>query len=94
MSGVAITFAVLLAIFAIPVSITESALRRDSEKRELAASWSFLRLIITGMFALIIGQLLTPRGYLWWVNLIVAVVITLLMEIGRASCRERVSSPV
>lgn len=81
MSAVAITLAVLLALFAIPVSITESALRRDSEKRELAASWSFLRLVLTSLFALIVGQQLTPIGYLGWVNVILALVITLLMVV-------------
>lgn len=81
MSAVAIGIAVLLAIFAIPISITESALRRESETRELAASWSFLRLVVTGLFALVVGQQLTVTGELWWVNLILAVIITLLMVV-------------
>ena len=69
----------LLALLAVPVTILQSALSRSSEKSELAEDWAFVRLVITGLFALLVGQLLTPSGYLWWANVLLAIFITLLM---------------
>ena len=73
-----ILVAVLLALVTIPVAIVESGLRR-ALKADLAESWGLVRIVLTSLFALVVGQLLAPRGYLWWVNVIVAIVLALLM---------------
>ncbi|MEN9748187.1 MAG: hypothetical protein RLZZ603_879 [Actinomycetota bacterium] len=70
--------AIALALVTIPVAIVESALRR-ALKADLAESWGLVRVVLTALFALVIGQLLSPRGYLWWVNVIVAFLLALLM---------------
>lgn len=70
--------AAILAVLAIPVTIVESALRR-AEKAELAEAWGFLKVVLSSLFALLLGQALTPRGLLWWVNVILAIAITLSM---------------
>jgi len=70
--------ATVLALLAIPVTIVESALRR-AEKAELAEAWGFLKVLLSSLFALLLGQALTPRGLLWWVNVIVAIAVTLAM---------------
>lgn len=78
MSGLAIFIAVLIALFAIPVTILQSALQRDG-KAELAGDWAFVRTLLNALFGLVIGQLLTSREWAWWVNVLVALAITLLM---------------
>lgn len=73
-----IVLAVLLALVTIPVTIVESSLRRALQP-DLAESWGLIRIILTAFFALDIGQLLQPRGFLWWVNIVLAAVLALLM---------------
>lgn len=70
--------AVILAFATIPVSIVESALRRAQES-ELAESWGFVKVLLSSLFALLLGQALAPRGLLWWVNVLVAILLTLAM---------------
>lgn len=73
-----IVLAVLLALVTVPVAIVESGLRR-ALKADLAESWGLIRIILVALFALVLGQLLQPRGLLWWVNILVAVVVALVM---------------
>lgn len=73
-----IFLAIALALVTIPVTIVESALRRALQA-DLAESWGLVRIVFTALFALTIGQLLSPRGYLWWVNIIVALLLALIM---------------
>ena len=73
-----ILVAVLLALVTIPVAIVESGLRRAFQA-DLAESWGLVRIVLTALFALVVGQLLEPRGYLWWVNVLVAITLALLM---------------
>jgi CBS domain containing-hemolysin-like protein len=73
-----IAIAIVLMLVTIPVAIVESGLRRALQA-DLAESWGFLRIVMTALFALVVGQALAPSGYLWWVNVIVAVVLTLVM---------------
>lgn len=68
--------AALIALVTVPITVVESALRRN-EQIDLAESWSFLKVLCFSFFALVLGQALSPQGYLWWVNVIAAVVITL-----------------
>lgn len=78
MSQLAIFIAVLLALAAIPVTILQSALQREG-KVELAADWAFVRTLINSIFGLVIGQLLTLSSSSWWLNVLLALSITLLM---------------
>lgn len=78
MSGLAIFIAVVIASLAIPVTILQAALQREG-KAELAGDWAFVRTVLNAVFGLVIGQLLTIREWAWWVNVLVALGITLLM---------------
>lgn len=71
-------FAILLAFVAIPSTIVESALRRNQQS-EMAEGWGFIRLVTISLFAVLIGQVLAPIGYLWFVNVLLAITITLVM---------------
>jgi Mg2+/Co2+ transporter CorC len=73
-----ILVALLIMLVAIPVTIVESGLRRALQP-DLAESWGLVRLILTSLFALVVGQLLEPRGLLWWVNILAAIALALLM---------------
>jgi len=73
--------AILIALVTIPVAIVESGLRRAMQA-DLAESWGIVRVILTALFALVVGQMLEPRGLLWWVNIIVAVLLALVMVFG------------
>jgi len=75
----AIASAVILALVAIPTTIIEAALRRTADKQELAESWGFFRLVVFTLFALVIGQVLAPVGYLWWINVLVAILVTVVV---------------
>ena len=70
--------AAILALVTIPVTIVESALQRE-DKAVLAESWGFLKVLFSSLFALLLGQALAPRGLLWWVNVLVAILVTLVM---------------
>jgi len=70
--------AILLMLVVIPVTIVESGLRR-SLQADLAESWGFLRVLLTALFALVVGQMLAPKGLFWWLNIIIALVVSLAM---------------
>lgn len=77
MSALAVISSVLLALLALPITTVDAALRRSEAHSELAEAWAFLRLVVFSLFALVVGQALAPVGYLWWVNVLLAVAITL-----------------
>ena len=65
---------VLFALLTIPVAIVESGLRRALQA-DLAESWGLVRVALTALNALVIGQALEPRGLWWWANILIAVVL-------------------
>lgn len=73
-----IFLAVVLMLVTIPVAIVESGLRRALQA-DLAESWGLVRIVLTALFALDVGQALAPSGYFWWVNVIVAALTALAM---------------
>lgn len=75
-----IALAIILALVTVPVAIVESGLRRALQA-DLAESWGLVRVVLTALFALDIGQLLQPRGLFWWVNIIVAILVSVLMVV-------------
>lgn len=70
--------AIALMLVTIPMTIVESGLRRTLQA-DLAESWGFMRVLFTALFALVVGQMLAPRGLLWWLNIILALFVTLAM---------------
>jgi CBS domain containing-hemolysin-like protein len=77
----AIWLAALLAIATSMVAIVKAALERDAEESDKAESLSFLRLGLTAIFGIVIGQITFGLRFDWWLKagLAVALVIALIL---------------
>jgi CBS domain containing-hemolysin-like protein len=77
----AIWLAALLAIATSMVAIVKAALERDAEESDKAESLSFLRLGLTAIFGIVIGQITFSLRFDWWLKagLAVALVIALIL---------------
>lgn len=63
---IAIWIAVILAIAAVLVTVIKSTLQFSDEEVHKAEVFGFLRLSITGIFGVILGQGLSPTSLPWW----------------------------
>jgi len=63
---VAIWGAALLAIATLITAIIRGALERDEEHAAKGEALSFLRLSLTGVFGVVVGQAVGPLGLNWW----------------------------
>lgn len=81
MLSFAIWLAALLAIATSIVAIVKAALERDSSESEKAESLSFLRLGLTAIFGIVIGQITFGLTFDWWLKsgLAVSLVIALIL---------------
>ena len=81
MLSFAIWLAALLAIATSMVAIVKAALERDAEESDKAESLSFLRLGLTAIFGIVIGQITFGLRFDWWLKagLAVALVISLIL---------------
>ncbi len=81
MLSFAIWLAALLAIATSMVAIVKAALERDAEESDKAESLSFLRLGLTAIFGIVIGQITFGLRFDWWLKagLAVALVIALIL---------------
>lgn len=81
MLSFAIWLAALLAIATSIVAIVKAALERDASESEKAESLSFLRLGLTAIFGIVIGQITFGLTFDWWLKsgLAVALVIALIL---------------
>lgn len=81
MLSLAIWLAALLAIATSMVAIVKAALERDAEESDKAESLSFLRLGLTAIFGIVIGQITFGLRFDWWLKagLAVALVIALIL---------------
>lgn len=81
MLSFAIWLAALLAIATSIVAIVKAALERDASESEKAESLSFLRLGLTAIFGIVIGQITFGLTFDWWLKsgLAVSLVIALIL---------------
>ena len=81
MLSFAIWLAALLAIATSVVAIVKAALERDADESDKAESLSFLRLGLTAIFGIVIGQITFGLTFDWWLKagLAVALVIALIL---------------
>ena len=81
MLSFAIWLSALLAIATSMVAIVKAALERDAEESDKAESLSFLRLGLTAIFGIVIGQITFGLRFDWWLKagLAVALVIALIL---------------
>lgn len=74
MITIAVILSVLLALVTLLISVVKAAL--DSVESHKAESLGFVRLLISGIFAVVVGQTLSPTGLTWYWTVFAA---TLLM---------------
>lgn len=81
MLSFAIWLAALLAIATSVVAIVKAALERNADESDKAESLSFLRLGLTAIFGIVIGQITFGLTFDWWLKagLAVALVIALIL---------------
>ncbi len=71
--------AALLALATVLAAVAVAALRADELQRAKAESIAFLRIALTGIFGVVIGQIMVPTGATWWAVSLLAVLLMLLL---------------
>jgi len=74
--------AIVLALVTTVSAITKAALEADEEMSQLAESVGFMRITLTGIFGVVIGQALSPLPFTWWLESIFAVLLMAILLIG------------
>lgn len=74
MITIAVILSVLLALVTLLISVVKAAL--DSVESHKAESLGFVRLLFSGIFAVVVGQTLSPTGLTWYWTVVAS---TLLM---------------
>ncbi len=82
MLSFAIWLAALLVIATSVVAIVKAALEHDEDQSEKAESLSFLRLGLTGLFGIVIGQITFGLRFEWWLNAALAVALLIALILG------------
>ena len=81
MLQVAFWISVLLAFMTFVAAIVKAALEASDQDVHKAETVSFVRMTLTGIFGVTIGQGLVPLGLDWWVTAIISVVLMLALLI-------------
>ena len=63
----------LFALLAVVAAIVKAALEVDADTRAKAETLSFVRMTLTGLFGVTIGQSLVPLGLKWWWTAVISV---------------------
>lgn len=82
MLTLALIAAIVLALLTTVSAITKAALEADEEMSQLAESVGFMRITLTGIFGVVIGQALGPLPVTWWLESILAVLLMAILLIG------------
>lgn len=72
----------MLALLATTTAVVKAALESDESNAPKAETLSFLRMTLTGIFGVTIGQSLVPLGWVWWVTALVSILLMLLLLLG------------
>jgi CBS domain containing-hemolysin-like protein len=76
----AIWIAVLLAVFTTATAVVKAALEVDNQEK--AESLSFVRLALTGIFGVVIGQAVNPYDLAWWWSALISVALMIALLFG------------
>jgi Mg2+/Co2+ transporter CorC len=79
---VAFWVALLLAGLTTLAAVVKAALEVDEDNSAKAETLSFLRMTLTGIFGVTLGQSLVPLGWSWWLTAIISVVLMIALLIG------------
>jgi Mg2+/Co2+ transporter CorC len=80
--ALAFWISLLLAVMTAAAAIVKAALEASEEDNHKAETVSFVRMTLTGIFGVTIGQGLVPLGFEWWVTAIISVVLMLALLFG------------
>lgn len=83
MSSVAVFTAIVIAIAALAASVVEAALKHSQSEARRIDALGFVRIGLTGIFGVVVGQVLTPTGASWWLASLTA--ITLMVALIAAT---------
>jgi CBS domain containing-hemolysin-like protein len=62
--------------------VVKAALEVDEDNAAKAETLSFLRMTLTGIFGVTLGQSLVPLGWPWWLTAFISVVVMLALLLG------------
>ncbi len=79
---IAFWVALFLATLTTLAAIVKAALEVNQENSAKAETLSFLRMTLTGIFGVTLGQSLAPLGWPWWLTAIVSVLLMLGLLLG------------
>ena len=82
MLSLALWSALVVALLALITAVVKAALEFDDEESRKAESLSFVRLTLTGIFGVVIGEAMTPLTLSWWWSASVAVGLMFALLIG------------
>lgn len=75
MLAVAFNLSALFALLTLIAAVVKAALEVNAETKVKAESLSFIRMSLTGLFGVTIGQSLVPLHMAWWLTAIVSVLL-------------------
>ncbi len=78
---VAFWISLALALLTVASAVVKAALEVESDNADKAETMSFVRMTLTGIFGVTIGQSLVPLGFAWWLTALVSVVLMLTLLI-------------
>ena len=79
MLAVAFWISFVLATLTVVSAIVKAALEVESDNAAKAETMSFVRMTLTGIFGVTIGQSLVPLGFAWWITAVLSVVLMLTL---------------
>jgi Mg2+/Co2+ transporter CorC len=74
--------ALIIAMLALVAAVVKAALEVDEAQAAKAESLSFLRLTLTGIFGVVVGEAFTPLGLDWWWSAALATALMFVLLIG------------
>jgi Mg2+/Co2+ transporter CorC len=80
--AVALWVALLLAGLTTLAAIVKAALEVDEDNSAKAETLSFLRMTLTGIFGVTLGQSLVPLGWSWWLTAVLSILVMILLLLG------------
>jgi Mg2+/Co2+ transporter CorC len=79
---VAFWSAFVAALLTLVTAIVKAALEVDESESTKAESLSFVRLSLTGIFGVVVGEAMTPLGFAWWWSAAIATLLMFALLIG------------
>jgi Mg2+/Co2+ transporter CorC len=78
---VAFWISLALALLTVASAVVKAALEVESDNADKAETMSFVRMTLTGIFGVTIGQSLVPLEFAWWLTALVSVALMLTLLI-------------